>query len=84
MKLAESILKESKLNEDAMSDFKKLKDMLYKAAKHAEKASKSANAEPDVWQGNEGSQIAECLREIWNAFSTGKKSDRSAEDEIFK
>ena len=38
----------------------------------------------DVFDGDEGNHISEKLREIWSAFSTGKRKDHSRDDEIFK
>jgi hypothetical protein len=83
MKLAEKIIDKT-VDEDALGDYKKLKDALDKARKMALKAAKSANAEPDTFDGNEGDEIAGFLKDIWNAFSTGSLKDRSEEDEIFK
>lgn len=65
-------------------EFNKLVKLLQAAVKQAEKVAMDAKSNPDSYEGSEGTDISMLLEEIWNGFSTGKHTDSSQRDEIFK
>lgn len=65
-------------------EFNKLVKLLQAAVKQAEKVAKDSVDNPDVYEGSEGTDISLLLEQIWNGFSTGKHTDSSQRDEIFK
>jgi hypothetical protein len=66
-------------------EFNKLVKLLQAAVLQAEKVARDAvRNNPDAYEGTEGNDVSMLLEEIWNGFSTGKRTDSSTRDEIFK
>lgn len=78
------------INEANMKDkyFTKIIKNLDEAIKTAEEMWKremtDATMDDDYWHGDEGATVMGKLHELWAAFSTGNRNDKSENDEIFK
>jgi len=71
-------------NASSTPEFNKLVKLLQAAVKQAEIVAKDAMADPNSYEGTEGQDITILLEQVWNAFSTGKHTDNTYSDEIFK
>lgn len=72
------------VNERQERYFNQLKIDLEQAIKTAERMGEDAKMNPGNYEGWEGMEIDQLLNDIYAAYMTGNRKDKSHNDEIFK